>query len=109
MTFNRKAVALACIAFGVAVSGGAWAQGTPPPVEAKKDRIPVQAGDLVHLHTGAGGGYGDPTERAPEDVRVDVLRGYVSRQQAKDVYRVVIHADGGIDAPATKALRAAPA
>src|SRR5215212_2980938 len=37
MTFNRKAVALACLAFGVAVSGSASAQGTPPPAEAKKD------------------------------------------------------------------------
>jgi acetamidase/formamidase len=37
MTSNRKAVALACLAFGVAVSGSASAQGTPPPAEAKKD------------------------------------------------------------------------
>jgi N-methylhydantoinase B len=71
----------------------------------KESRIPLQPGDLVHLHTGAGGGYGAPAERAADDVRVDVLRGYVSRQQAKDVYRVVIDAEGRVDSAATTALR----
>jgi N-methylhydantoinase B len=72
----------------------------------KESRIPLQAGDLVHLHTGAGGGYGNPAERATEDVLRDVQRGYVSRQQAKEIYRVVIDADGRMDAKATSALRA---
>ena len=37
----------------------------------------------------AGGGYGNPLERAPDAVREDVLEGYISRAHAADVYGVV--------------------
>jgi N-methylhydantoinase B len=49
---------------------------------------------------------GDPREREPERVRQDVLRGYVSRQAARDDYGVALADDLGIDAEETARLRA---
>ena len=62
--------------------------------------------DVVIFELAGGGGYGDPRERDPERVRADVVRGYVSRQAAKDDYAVVLKDDLTVDASATDALRA---
>lgn len=73
----------------------------------KVANLSMEAGDRLHVHTGAGGGYGPPAERDPEKVRVDVLRGYVSKQQAEAIYGVEIGQDGKVDAGATARRRAA--
>jgi len=58
--------------------------------------------------TAGGGGWGDPLEREPERVLRDVIEGYVSAEQARDLYGVVLTADAtAVDAQATSALRAA--
>ena len=49
-------------------------------------------GATVHLHTGGGGGYGDPRERDPEAVRRDLRNGYISEEY---VLRHFPHAVGG--------------
>lgn len=49
-----------------------------------------QLGDVVHFHSAGGGGYGNPLERDPEAVEADVFNGYVSIEQAKVDYGVVI-------------------
>lgn len=72
----------------------------------KVSRIGLRAGDRVHIHTGGGGGFGQPFERDEEKVLQDVRNGYVSAAAAERVYRVVIRS-GEIDAAATRALRAA--
>jgi N-methylhydantoinase B len=46
---------------------------------AKVTRLKVPKGATVHLHTGGGGGYGDPGERDPEAVRRDLRDGYLSQ------------------------------
>lgn len=64
-------------------------------------------GDLCSVRTGGGGGYGDPLERDPEAVRLDVVRGLVSLEAASRDYGVVL--DPGsleIDQEATRRLRA---
>ncbi|HEX9584598.1 MAG TPA: hydantoinase B/oxoprolinase family protein [Gammaproteobacteria bacterium] len=65
---------------------------------------PVTAGDVVLMESAGGGGYGDPLDRDPEDVRADVGAGYVSAQRARDGYGVVLAADG-VDEASTRALR----
>ena len=55
--------------------------------------------------TAGGGGYGPPAERDPERVRHDVVEGWVSRERAREVYRVALGADLSIDAPETAVLR----
>ena len=42
--------------------------------------------------TAGGGGHGDPRERDPEAVREDVRDGYVSAEQAREVYGVDVGA-----------------
>jgi N-methylhydantoinase B len=50
-------------------------------------------GDIVSCQMAGGWGYGDPLKRDPETVRKDVLLGYVSLENARDEYGVVLDAD----------------
>jgi N-methylhydantoinase B len=56
----------------------------------KINSLPVAPGDAIIISAGGGGGFGDPTERDPEAVRLDVIRKYVSAEKARDVYGVII-------------------
>lgn len=51
---------------------------------------PVDEGDEFTRPASGGGGFGDPLERAPEDVLEDVIDDYVSIERAKKDYGVVI-------------------
>ena len=64
-------------------------------------------GDSIRVSTPGGGGWGDPKERDPEDVRADVLRGFVSPKAAEAAYGVVLGGAPGfqIDADATRKQR----
>jgi N-methylhydantoinase B len=53
---------------------------------AKKTRLKLPAGSVVHLHTGGGGGFGDPAERDPRDVARDLRDGYISPENARAHY-----------------------
>jgi N-methylhydantoinase B/oxoprolinase/acetone carboxylase alpha subunit len=58
------------------------------------------------MRMSSGGGYGDPLEREPERVLNDVEAGIVSREEAQEIYGVVI--DGAtpvLDIAATQKLR----
>ncbi|HMN86733.1 MAG TPA: hydantoinase B/oxoprolinase family protein [Bauldia sp.] len=72
----------------------------------KIDILDLTAGDILRIGTQGGGGFGDPLKRPPESVRDDVLDGYVSAATARDVYGVVMDAQGTIDRAATAAHRA---
>ncbi len=48
----------------------------------------LEPGSVVELLTGGGGGFGDPRERDPEQVRSDVLDGYVTLQAAERDYGI---------------------
>lgn len=50
----------------------------------------VSEGDVFELISQGGGGFGDPLERAPEQVRQDVLNGFVSVEKALEDYGVVL-------------------
>jgi N-methylhydantoinase B len=72
----------------------------------KVNSLPVEPGDAIIIAAGGGGGFGDPLERDPEAVRLDVIRLYVSPEKARDVHGVVLHGDRSLDLKATEALRA---
>lgn len=80
------------------------ADGTELPVPSKCDRIKVEAGDRFHFNTWGGGGWGNPLDRAPDQVVADVERGLVSAEGAL-AYGVVLNADHALDATRTEALR----
>lgn len=70
--------------------------------------VQVKAGDVLVKHSSGGGGVGNPEERDPEMVQLDVKKAFVSLEAAKDVYKVVLDPISlEIDVKATKALRAA--
>jgi N-methylhydantoinase B len=67
----------------------------------------LDPGDVVTMDAAGGGGYGDPLERDPEQVRGDVENGYVSLEGARENYGVVIDPETlEVDRAATERLRA---
>jgi N-methylhydantoinase B len=72
------------------------------------DDEPLPAGTLVRIETTGGGGWGDPLEREPDLVALDVLQGKVSPRAALEEYGVVLERRGDrvvVDGPATEARR----
>jgi N-methylhydantoinase B len=55
-----------------------------------KCTIPLVRGDRLIIRTPGGGGYGDPLERSPELVLIDVLNGLVSVESAKKKYGILL-------------------
>ena len=76
------------------------------PKHLSKDQaVAISEGDIVHVGTPGGGGYGDPLARAPDLVARDVARGYYTVEQAADIFGVVI-ADTAAEMAQTAKLRA---
>lgn len=70
-----------------------------------KGTYTLEAGDRVTLCSAGGGGYGSPFMRDPEDVRRDVVLGYVSPEAAAELYGVAVTPEGVVDLDATAQLR----
>ncbi|MEL6870982.1 MAG: hydantoinase B/oxoprolinase family protein [Pseudomonadota bacterium] len=80
------------------------ADGSEEWLPSKCEDIAVNEGDVLYFNTWGGGGWGNPLERDPAQVALDVKRGLVTVPGARR-YGVVVSADGTIDASATTALR----
>ena len=78
--------------------------GTQTVIGNKVDDLVVEEGDLLHYVTWGGGGWGDPLERDAEKVALEVKRGLVTRDGARN-YGVVLDNNFGVDEAATTALR----
>jgi N-methylhydantoinase B len=91
--------------------GGKGAPGRVSLVSGKpirsKGRQSVPGGDFIRLELPGGGGFGNPSERDPDQVAADVADGLISREIAERDYRVALAADGAVDRAATVRLRAA--
>jgi len=81
------------------------ADGTQTIVANKLDSLDVAAGDILHFITWGGGGWGNPLERDPALVGLEIRQGLVSVAGAR-AYGVVADADGQVDQTATTELRA---
>jgi 5-oxoprolinase (ATP-hydrolysing) len=64
--------------------------GSTQELPAKFDGLSVGPGDRLVYVTAGGGGWMDPLERAPEAVRLDVVRGFVSPAKARNAYGVIV-------------------
>jgi N-methylhydantoinase B len=62
--------------------------GTERERAVSTHRQAVAVGDRILVHSGGGGGHGDPGRRDPAKVREDVLEGYVSPEAARRDYGV---------------------
>ena len=61
--------------------------GTPEEQETRASaRVEMKAGERFLLQSAAGGGFGDPKERARDAIARDVAEGYVTAQAAKEDY-----------------------
>lgn len=81
------------------------ADGTQTIIGNKVEDVEVEVGDQLHFITWGGGGWGDPLERDPALVGLEISQGLVTPDGAR-AYGVVVDAAGTVDAPATEALRA---
>ncbi|MBM7855062.1 N-methylhydantoinase B [Desulfohalotomaculum tongense] len=54
-------------------------------------RYPLNKNDVVRLITATGGGYGDPLKRNPEKVAMDVKNEFITVEQAREDYGVIIN------------------
>jgi N-methylhydantoinase B len=80
--------------------------GSVEHLPAKGQHVVTHRGDRVTIQPAGSGGYGPPLDRPPERVLADVLDGYVGAAAARELYGVVLTADGrAVDQPATDALR----
>jgi N-methylhydantoinase B len=90
--------------------GGAGAPGRVGLVSGgpigPKGRQRVPGGDFIRLELPGGGGFGDPAERDPQQVVLDLNDGLISREVAARDFRVAFAADGSVDRTATARLRA---
>ncbi len=80
------------------------ADGTTQIVGNKVDDISVSAGDQLHFVTWGGGGWGDPLDRDPALVGLEIRQGLVTPDGALD-YGVVVSDNGVVDVSATAVLR----
>ena len=79
--------------------------GNTAPLPSKVTTT-VESGRVIVTETPGGGGWGDPRTRDPEAVRSDVVEGLVSRERAKEVYRVALKPGSlEVDREATTRLR----
>ncbi|MEM3666320.1 MAG: hydantoinase B/oxoprolinase family protein [Candidatus Bathyarchaeia archaeon] len=66
----------------------------------------LKKGDIVSIRSGGGGGWGDPTQRDPSLVLQDVKNGFITLQQAREIYKVAINPETlEIDWKTTKLIR----
>jgi N-methylhydantoinase B len=68
-------------------------------------RVVLEPGETIVSISSGGGGYGPPHERDVERVLHDVRDGWVSAERAREVYGVVVGADGSLDEETTRARR----
>jgi N-methylhydantoinase B len=65
----------------------------------------LEDGSIVMVRSAGGGGYGDPLDRDPARVALDVREGYVSAAAARDTYGVLLDAEASVEAASTARLR----
>jgi 5-oxoprolinase (ATP-hydrolysing) len=66
----------------------------------------LRAGDTIEITVPCSGGFGNPVERDPQRILDDVLDGFTSLEQAREIYRVAIDAETmTLDEAATERLR----
>jgi N-methylhydantoinase B len=48
--------------------------------------ITVNTDDVIRIHTGAGGGAGDPKKRDREAIAEDIRNGFITAERAREIY-----------------------
>ena len=69
------------------------ADGTVSPPTGIVARRVMHKNDVVRMVTATGGGYGNPLKRQPEKVAMDAKNEYITVEQARDDYGVLLDPD----------------
>ncbi|MFN3892302.1 MAG: hydantoinase B/oxoprolinase family protein [Beijerinckiaceae bacterium] len=91
---------------GGAGAGGVLSLASGAAVSPRGTQV-IPAGERLVVQMPGGGGLGEATKRDPAAVAYDVLNGYVSREAARDLYKVFLRDDGSIDEALTLQARRA--
>jgi N-methylhydantoinase B len=99
--------ALGILGGHAAAAARQWLQGDDGEVVNMRtaEQIVVRKDQLVVSYSNGGGGYGDPSHRLPEKVAKDVREGWISKERAREVYKVSCNSEGKIDTENTALLR----
>jgi N-methylhydantoinase B len=89
---------------GLGGASGTFGHADGKPLDGKRT-IDVGPEEDIALETPGGGGFGNPRERDPAAVLLDVRNGFVTREDAERSYGVVITDEGELDDTATERLR----
>ncbi|MBA3844729.1 MAG: hydantoinase B/oxoprolinase family protein, partial [Actinobacteria bacterium] len=65
-------------------------RAAPTALDGKHYGMGIGPGDVVHMHSGGGGGLGDPLDRETELVADDVRVGAITANASSEVYGVVL-------------------
>lgn len=82
-----------------------YPDGTQKELPSKIPNTTVKKGSSLKMTGPCGGGYGNPFERYPQAVLEDYLDDYISIEQARDEYGVVITETAQLNMKATNKLR----
>jgi N-methylhydantoinase B len=104
-TFNPARGVRGGLAGGCAAQYKRFSDGTLSDELGSYARVTLEPGESIVSISCGGGGYGPPAERDPLRVATDVKERWISRERARQVYRVEVDAHGALDAAATAALR----
>ena len=81
--------------------------GEEVTLTAKPPEFPFEYDDVYECNPTAGGGWGDPLDRAPDQVARDVRMGTFSRAVAEKIFAVILTSSGEVDVAKTEKARAA--
>ncbi|RJQ09531.1 MAG: hydantoinase B/oxoprolinase family protein [Bacillota bacterium] len=81
---------------GAPGGAGTFALDTGEVLNDKTSRV-LDRDRRVYLDLPGGGGYGDPLDRSPEAVLRDAILGYITPQEAAEVYGVAVRVSGSPD------------
>ena len=76
-----------------------------PPMVAKAVDVNLAPGEVIELKTPGGGGYGNPRTRPVEKVLLDLKKGYITTEAAREKYGVALDPAGHLDQATTNGLR----
>ncbi|MEI9411534.1 hydantoinase B/oxoprolinase family protein [Mesorhizobium salmacidum] len=80
--------------------------GTPQEEDlGNADLVSCMPGDVIRCAGAGGGGYGDPRTRDPDRVLADMRCGYLTLEDARELYAVAV-SEGKLDKEKTQKLRA---
>ncbi len=80
--------------------------GVHEHLELRQENFEQGPADVYAVRWTGGGGFGDPLERAVEDIEQDLEGHAITAAAAADIYGAVVAVDGTIDAAGTAARRA---